>query len=84
MKYPVTQHHNYTVLQLSGEIDLNESPNARKQILEQIKHNKNLLVDLSAVKYINRFWMAYLLAAFKNALVTQLEIDVVWVTPVPC
>lgn len=73
MKYPVTQHHNYTVLQLSGEIDLNESPNARKQILEQIKQNKNLLVDLSAVDYIDSSGVASLVEGFQTARGKQLE-----------
>lgn len=73
MKYPLTQHNNYTVLQLSGEIDLNESPNARKQILEQIKQNKNLLVDLSAVEYIDSSGVASLVEGFQNARGKQLE-----------
>lgn len=73
MKYPVTQHNNYTVLQLSGEIDLNESPSARKQILEQIKHNNNLLVDLSAVEYIDSSGVASLVEGFQTARGKQLE-----------
>lgn len=81
MKYPVTQHNNYTVLQLSGEIDLNESPSARKQILEQVKHNKNLLVDLSAVEYIDSSGVASLVEGFQAARGKQLEFALLGVSP---
>jgi len=81
MKYPVTQHNNYTLLQLTGEIDLNESPNARRQILEQIKHNNNLLVDLSAVEYIDSSGVASLVEGFQNARGKQLEFALLGVSP---
>ncbi len=73
MKYPVTEHNDYSVLQLSGEIDLNESPNARKQILSVIKNNKKLLVDLSAVEYIDSSGVASLVEGFQSARAKQLE-----------
>lgn len=65
MKYPVSQHCDYSVLSLSGEIDLNESPSARKQILDCI--NNNLLVDLSAVEYIDSSGVATLVEGLQTA-----------------
>lgn len=81
MKYPVTEHNDYSVLQLSGEIDLNESPNARKQILSVIKNNKKLLVDLSAVEYIDSSGVASLVEGFQNARAKQLEFALLGVSP---
>ena len=81
MKHPVTQHEKYTVRQLSGAIDLNESPNARKQILEQIKRNNNLLVDLSAVDYIDSSGVASLVEGFQAARGKQLVFALLGVSP---
>ena len=80
MKYPVTQHQNYAVIQLSGEIDLSESPNARKQILNQLKAKSNLLVDLSAVEYIDSSGVASLVEGFQTARAQQLEFALVGVS----
>jgi len=80
MKYPVTQHQNYAVIQLSGEIDLSESPNARKQILNQLKAKSNLLVDLSAVEYIDSSGVASLVEGFQTARAEQLEFALVGVS----
>lgn len=60
MKHPVSQHLNFTVIHLSGEIDLSESPEVRKQILNYINKKNNLLVDLSGVNYIDSSGVACL------------------------
>ena len=80
MKYPVTQHLNYAVLQLTGEVDLSESPNARKQILNHIKSKNNLLVDLSSVEYIDSSGVASLVEGFQTARAEQLEFALVGVS----
>jgi len=80
MKYPVTQHHNYAVLQLTGEIDLSESPNARKQILNYIKNKNNLLVDLSLVEYIDSSGVASLVEGFQRGSAERLEFSLVGVS----
>mgnify|MGYP000456786013 CR=1 FL=1 len=80
MKYPVTQHHDYVVLQLTGEIDLSESPNARKQILNFIKNNNNLLVDLSLVEYIDSSGVASLVEGFQTSRAEQLKFALVGVS----
>ncbi len=67
MKYPVTEHGRFSVIALSGEIDLNVSPKAREQILKQLKQHKHLLVDLSAVDYIDSSGVASLVEGFQLA-----------------
>ncbi len=67
MKYPVSQHLNYSVMSLAGEIDLNESPNVRKQILNYINKDIELLIDLSKVEYIDSSGVASLVEGLQTA-----------------
>lgn len=73
MKYPVSKHLNYSVIRLSGEIDLNESPNVRKQILNLIKKDINLLIDLSAVEYIDSSGVASLVEGLQTSRTKKLN-----------
>ena len=79
-KFPVSEHGRFTVLALNGEVDLNESPKAREQILKQLKQNKNLLVDLSAVEYIDSSGVASLVEGFQLARSQQQEFALVGVS----
>ncbi len=72
MKYPVSQHMHFTVLSLSGEIDLSESPDVRRQILKCIKNNNNVLVDLSAVEYIDSSGVACLVEGLQTCRAQKL------------
>jgi len=73
MKYPVSQLLNYTVIHLTGEIDLNESPEVRRQILNCIKKQNNLLVDLSGVNYIDSSGVASLVEGLQLSRTKKLE-----------
>jgi len=80
MKYPVSQHLNYSVISLSGEIDLNESPNVRKQILVHINKNLDLLVDLSLVEYIDSSGVASLVEGLQTARSKKISFALVGVS----
>jgi len=67
MNYPVSQYQSFNIIQLSGEIDLNESPNVRKQILSYINNNNDTLIDLSAVEYIDSSGVASLVEGLQVA-----------------
>ena len=67
MKYPETEKNGFTVISLTGEVDLNYSPSARQQILKCLNKNKNLLVDLSQVEYIDSSGVASLVEGFQMA-----------------
>ncbi|MBI3188064.1 MAG: STAS domain-containing protein [Gammaproteobacteria bacterium] len=67
MKYPETEKNGFMVISLTGEVDLNYSPVARQQILKCLKQNKNLLVDLSLVEYIDSSGVASLVEGFQLA-----------------
>ncbi len=81
MKFALNTHKKYTVLELSGEIDLNESPIARKEILKVINQGKNLLVDLSGVEYIDSSGVASLVEGFQTARANRLLFALYGVSP---
>ena len=79
-KYPVHEHGRYTVISLTGEVDLNFSPKAREQILKHLKQKKHLLVDLSAVEYIDSSGVASLVEGFQIARNQQQDFALVGVS----
>jgi len=67
MKYPVKEYDESIVLSLNGEVDLSCSPQAREQILKELKKGKKLLIDLSDVEYIDSSGVASLVEGFQVA-----------------
>lgn len=67
MEYTIHHQGPYTVITLTGEVDLQNSPLARRQILRHIRANEHVLVDLSAVKYIDSSGVASLVEGYQLA-----------------
>ena len=67
MEYNTREEAGFTILELSGEVDLHLSPQARKQILNLLKQGVDLMVDLSAVEYIDSSGVASLVEGFQTA-----------------
>ncbi|MGI9302928.1 MAG: STAS domain-containing protein [Gammaproteobacteria bacterium] len=67
MKFPVHTHCDYTVIALSGEIDIKYSPTAREQILEHLENGENLLIDMTQVEYIDSSGVANLVEGLRIA-----------------
>jgi anti-sigma B factor antagonist len=67
MIYNTREVDSYTVIELQGEVDLSCSPEARKQILDKLSQKKHLLVDLSAVTYIDSSGVASLVEGYQTA-----------------
>jgi anti-sigma B factor antagonist len=55
------------VVMLSGEIDLDRAPAVRRQLLDCVKCQKDVLVDLKAVTYIDSSGIASLVEALQWA-----------------
>lgn len=70
----------YTVVSLSGDVDLHYSPVARRQILDQLEENNNVLVDLSGVSYIDSSGIASLVEGFQLARNKKLQFGLVGVS----
>ncbi|MGA9421623.1 MAG: STAS domain-containing protein [Rhodanobacteraceae bacterium] len=57
----------YTVIRLAGEVDLSWSQQVRGAILEALRYNDTLGVDLSRVSYIDSSGIAALVEGFQHA-----------------
>jgi anti-sigma B factor antagonist len=52
---------------LSGDVDMHSSPGARAAILDALKTGRGLLVDLSAVSYMDSSGVASLVEGYQSA-----------------
>ena len=65
MKHEVTERGDTIIIALKGEIDLESSPVARELLLGSVTGKRNLLVDLSAVTYIDSSGVASMVEALQ-------------------
>jgi anti-anti-sigma factor len=68
MKHSIDEENGATVVAFEGEVDLDSSPECCKVLLENIARNIPVLVDLSAVTYIDSFGISSMVEALQNAL----------------
>lgn len=80
MTFPVEDMQGFSVVKLSGEVDLSNSPGARKVILACLKKMKHVMVDLSDVSYIDSSGVASLVEGFQNARSNNLEFGLIGVS----
>jgi anti-sigma B factor antagonist len=65
MKHEVSNLGDRVVVALKGEVDLESSPEARELLLTSVAADRNVLVDLSAVTYIDSSGVASLVEALQ-------------------
>ncbi len=70
----------YTVIALAGEVDLHYSPQLREQLLASLGDQRNVLVDLSQVSYIDSSGVASLVEGFQLAKNDRLRFGLVGVS----
>ena len=80
MTFPVEDKQGFAVVSLKGEVDLNNSPEARKVILNCLKREKNVMVDLSGVDYIDSSGVASLVEGFQYARSNDLDFGLIGVS----
>lgn len=80
MAFPVEEKQGFSVVTLKGEVDLNNSPDARKVILNCLKKNRPVMVDLSAVAYIDSSGVASLVEGFQYARSNDLDFGLIGVS----
>lgn len=73
MPYDQRQQGDFTVIELTGEVDLSCSPDARQQILAAIDEGHNLLIDMAGVTYIDSSGIASLVEGYQAARKKKLE-----------
>lgn len=80
MEYSKRVEGSYTIVSLKGEIDLHYSPQVRAQLLEELHNEHSLLVDLSAVSYIDSSGIACLVEAYQTAKKSEFKFGLVGVS----
>lgn len=67
MDITVRDQASIKIVHLSGEVDMHSSPKVRLSILESLKHKLPVLVELSAVTYMDSSGVASLVEGFQTA-----------------
>ena len=81
MKYNMREESGYKIVEMSGEVDLSCSPDARKQILECLDNSEvGVLVDLSQVSYIDSSGIASLVEGYQTAKKKSLNFGLIGVS----
>lgn len=80
MSYAVRDEAGYAVVELTGDVDLSCSPEARATILDCLQKGRHLLVDLSKVTYIDSSGVASLVEGYQTAKKRKLRFGLVGVS----
>ena len=80
MNIDTQENDTYTIVSIEGDVDLSCSPEARKSILDVLQSNKNLLVDLGQVTYIDSSGIASLVEGYQTAKKQSLKFGLVGVS----
>ena len=67
MAYEVRSEGDTTVVSLSGDVDLDNSPQVRTVLLKSVREKQAVLVDMSGVSYIDSSGIASLVEAYQSA-----------------
>ena len=67
MAYEVRLEGDTTIVALSGDVDLDSSPQLRTVLLESVREKREILVEMSAVSYIDSSGIASLVEAYQTA-----------------
>ncbi len=66
MNCNISENAGFHIIALSGDVDLSSSPQARKAILQSLEKG-HVMVDLSAVNYIDSSGVAGLVEGYQTA-----------------
>ncbi len=67
MSFDCSEHGQFKVLHLTGEVDLSNSTDVRKCLLDIIEKQRSVIVDFSSLKYIDSSGMATLVEGLNLA-----------------
>lgn len=81
MSFKVKDDAGTSTVFLSGEIDLERSPAARKTLLDTLARKQALVVDLREVSYIDSSGIASLVEAYQKARTANLAFTLAEVGP---
>lgn len=67
MEIEIKEHSLFKIVHLSGDVDMHSSPKVRQSILDCLKQKVSVLVELSAVTYMDSSGVASLVEGFQVA-----------------
>jgi len=81
MQHETREERGSLIVQLQGDVDLEQSPRAREILLDCVERGRSVLVDLSGVTYIDSSGVASLVEAFQQAKKKGVRFALVSVNP---
>ena len=79
MNHDLRERQGKLVVTLSGDVDLESSPEARRVLLDAVARDAAVVVDLSGVDYLDSSGVASLVEAFQQARKRQTDFGLVCV-----
>ena len=73
MSFRVVEDNGAATVFLTGDIDLERSPEARATLLATVKKGRRVVVDLSGVQYMDSSGVASLVEAFQRARAANVD-----------
>jgi anti-sigma B factor antagonist len=80
MNCDIREEKGVMVVALSGEVDLDSSSQVRTTLLDCVDRKRGILVDLSAVSYIDSSGVASLVEAYQSARRASIQFGLVSVS----
>ena len=81
MKHTIIQQGSTAVVAFEGEVDLEHSPTARRVLLDCVEEGSDIIVDMSAVAYIDSSGIASLVEALQTARRNHTRFSLAAVSP---
>lgn len=83
MSFGCSEYLHYKLLHLTGEVDLHNSPEVRRCLLDILNNGKSVIVDFSKLKYIDSSGIATLVEGLNVANKKSLSLTIVGATGAP-
>ncbi|MCU7829085.1 MAG: STAS domain-containing protein [Candidatus Thiodiazotropha sp. (ex Myrtea sp. 'scaly one' KF741663)] len=80
MGYKIEEAAGFAIVHLEGDVDLSRSPTARQAILDCLQERQHVLVDLTAVTYIDSSGVASLVEGFQVSRRMSLDFALIGVS----
>jgi len=77
MSFDCSEHLHYKVLHLTGEVDLSNSSKVRRCLLDILEKGHSVIVDFSALTYIDSSGMATLVEGLNTANKKNLALTII-------
>jgi anti-sigma B factor antagonist len=74
MSFDCSEHLHYKLLHLTGEVDLSNSPEVRKCLLDILNAGQSVIVDFSGLDYIDSSGIATLVEGLNIAKKSNLKL----------